>query len=63
MSLLNKEPVKRVAKTLKEFDYSMEIITLESTARTAEEAAKNKKKAVKNKKKLLKISMLELCFG
>jgi len=40
MSLLDKEPVKRVEKFLKNFDKSLEIIVLENTARTAKDAAK-----------------------
>jgi Cys-tRNA(Pro) deacylase len=39
MSLLDKEPVKRAKKFLKDFDQSMEVITLENSARTAEDAA------------------------
>ena len=39
MSLLNKEPVKRVEKLLKKFDKSLEVIVLENSARTAQEAA------------------------
>ena len=39
MTLLNKEPVKRVEKLLKEFDANQKVITLESPARTALEAA------------------------
>ena len=39
MTLLNKEPVKRVEKILKEFDKSLNIIVLETSARTANEAA------------------------
>ena len=39
MSLLDKEPVKRVEKSLKQFDSNMRIITLDSSARTATEAA------------------------
>ena len=39
MTLLNKEPVKRVEKSLKQFDQKMGIITLDSSARTALEAA------------------------
>ena len=39
MTLLDKEPVKRVEKLIKEFDPEMNIITLESSARTAIEAA------------------------
>ena len=39
MTLLNKEPVKRVEKILKEFDESQNIIVLETSARTANEAA------------------------
>ena len=39
MSLLDKEPVKRAEKCLKEFDQSLEIIILENSARTAKDAA------------------------
>ena len=39
MSLLKKETVKRVEKILKEFDQSLNIIVLETSARTADEAA------------------------
>ena len=39
MSLLNKEPVQRVEKILKDFDESQNIIVLETSARTALEAA------------------------
>ena len=39
MTLLNKEPVKRVENILKEFDQSLNIIVLETSARTADEAA------------------------
>ena len=37
--LLNKEPVKRAEKVIKEFDPKLKIICLEQTARTAQEAA------------------------
>ena len=37
--LLNKEPVKRAEKTIKDFDSNLEIICLEQTARTANDAA------------------------
>jgi Cys-tRNA(Pro) deacylase len=37
--LLNKEPVKRAKKVIKEFDSKLEIICLEQTARTAQDAA------------------------
>lgn len=40
MSLLDKEPVKRVEKFLKDFDQSLEVIILENSARTAKDAAK-----------------------
>ena len=40
MSLLDKEPVKRVEKFLKNFNQSLEIIDLENSARTAKDAAK-----------------------
>ena len=39
MSLLDKEPVQRVEKILKDFDASQNIIVLETSARTALEAA------------------------
>jgi Cys-tRNA(Pro) deacylase len=39
MSLLDKEPVKRAEKSLKEFDPNLNVITLNSSARTAQEAA------------------------
>ena len=39
MSLLDKEPVKRVGKFLKGFDQSLEVIVLENSARTAKDAA------------------------
>ena len=39
MSLLDKEPVKRVEKFLKDFDKSLEVIILENSARTAQDAA------------------------
>ena len=38
-SILNKEPVKRAEKSIKEFDPNLEIIFLEQTARTAQDAA------------------------
>ena len=37
--ILNKEPVKRVEKTIKEFDPILKIVCLEQTARTAQDAA------------------------
>ena len=40
MSLLDKEPVKRAEKFLKNFDQSLEVIVLENSARTAQDAAK-----------------------
>ena len=39
MSALDKEPVKRAEKVLKEFDNSLYVLELEKTARTATEAA------------------------
>ena len=39
MSLLDKEPVRRVKKILKEFDTTQKVIVLDSSARTALEAA------------------------
>ena len=41
MSLLNKEPVERAEKALKEFDETLSVTELENTARTALEAAKS----------------------
>jgi Cys-tRNA(Pro) deacylase len=38
-SILNKEPVKRAEKALKEFDNDLKIECLENTARTANDAA------------------------
>ena len=37
--LLNKEPVKRAERSIKEFDPNLRIICLEQTARTAQDAA------------------------
>jgi Cys-tRNA(Pro) deacylase len=39
MSLLDKEPVKRAEKFLKNFEQSLEVIVLENSARTAQDAA------------------------
>ena len=39
MSLLDKEPVRRVEKSLKKFDPNIDVVTLNSSARTAQEAA------------------------
>tara|TARA_A100000164_G_scaffold265281_1_gene237260 strand:+ start:54 stop:536 length:483 start_codon:yes stop_codon:yes gene_type:complete len=38
-SIINKEPVKRVQKILKEFDPNLNVIILDKTARTADDAA------------------------
>tara|TARA_B100001057_G_scaffold347346_1_gene348666 strand:- start:728 stop:1210 length:483 start_codon:yes stop_codon:yes gene_type:complete len=38
-SILDKEPVKRVEKSIKEFDSKLKILFLEQTARTAQDAA------------------------
>ena len=43
MTFLNKESVKRAEKALKEFDSSMKVIELNSTARTALDAANSLK--------------------
>ena len=40
MSVLDKEPVKRAEKFLKDFDESLEVTILENSARTAQDAAK-----------------------
>jgi Cys-tRNA(Pro) deacylase len=39
MNLLDKEPVKRAEKFLKDFDQSLKVIVLENSARTAKDAA------------------------
>ena len=39
MTLLDKEPVKRVERLLKEFDQTQKVIILDTSARTALEAA------------------------
>ena len=39
MTLLNKEPVKRAEKCLKEFDENLSVVELESSAKTALDAA------------------------
>ena len=39
MTLLNKEPVKRVEKLLKKFDENQKVLILNTSARTAKEAA------------------------
>ena len=41
MTLLDKEPVKRAEKALKEFDEALSVTELENTARTAVDAAKS----------------------
>jgi Cys-tRNA(Pro) deacylase len=43
MSFLTKEPVQRAEKYLKEFDTNLEVISLETSARTAVEAASSLK--------------------
>jgi Cys-tRNA(Pro) deacylase len=39
VNILNKDPVKRVKKILNNFDTTIEILTLDSSARTAKDAA------------------------
>ena len=39
MSLLDKEPVKRAEKSLKDFDQCLKVIVLDKSARTAQDAA------------------------
>ena len=39
MKIINKEPVVRVKRALKDFDSSLEIVELETSARTAIDAA------------------------
>ena len=41
--LLNKEPVKKVKEFIKKFDPKLEVLVLDTTARTAQEAAKSLK--------------------
>ena len=43
MSLLDKEPVKRAEKALKDFDSKLNVVILEETARTARDAANSLK--------------------
>ena len=43
MSLLDKEPVKRAEKALKDFDPKLNVVILEETARTARDAASSLK--------------------
>ena len=43
MGLLDKEPVKRAEKALKDFDKSLSVIVLDHTARTAKDAASSLK--------------------
>ena len=40
-NLLNKESVKRVSKKLKEFDSKLEVLVLDTSARTAQDAARS----------------------
>ena len=42
MSVLNKEPVKRVERFLKGFDQNLKVILLDTSARTALEAAEKR---------------------
>jgi len=42
-NLLNKEPVRRVADFIKKFDSKIQILALETTARTAQDAANSLK--------------------
>ena len=44
--ILNKEPVQRVINKLKEFDNSLEVVVLDSSARTAKDAAESLKTEV-----------------
>jgi len=39
MSLLDKEPVKRAEKSMKDYDQSLKVIVLDKSARTAQDAA------------------------
>ena len=42
-NLLNKEPVKKVQEFIKKFDPKLEIVVLDTTARTANDAANSLK--------------------
>ena len=42
-NLLNKEPVKRVKEFIKKFDSKLEVLVLDTTARTAQDAANSLK--------------------
>ena len=44
--LLNKEPVRKVSQKLKDFDESLKVIVLDSSARTAQDAADSLNTAV-----------------
>ena len=44
--ILNKEPVQRVQNKLKEFDKSLEVVVLDTSARTAKDAAESLKTEV-----------------
>ena len=44
--ILNKEPVQRVKNKLKEFDKSLEVVVLDTSARTAKDAAESLKTEV-----------------
>ena len=50
MSLLDKEPIKRVKKILEDFDSSKKVIVLDTSARTAFEAASSLGCEVQNRK-------------
>ena len=54
--LLNKESVKRVSKVLNDFDQSIKVQNLDTTARTAKEAAESLKTEIGSivKSKLLR---------
>jgi len=51
--LLNKEPVKRVLKALSDFDESLKVETLISSARTAKDASESLKTEVGSIRKKL----------
>ena len=46
--LLNKEPVKRVVKVLSNFDNSLKVEALTTSARTAKDAATSKLRSWRN---------------
>ena len=63
MTLLDKEPVKRAEKSLKNFDPKSNIVILEKTARTAVDAANSLKCETGAIVKSLIIQLCKICIG